>query len=77
MEFGGSDERLVILGVGSCETSPRTTNYRRRKVSTADNSAARVPGSKAECPASGTTVSRAAGQAAARSKALIGGHTMS
>ena len=52
-------------------------SQRRRNRSTALTSAVRTPGSSAECPASGTTVSRAPGQAAARSKAVSGGQTIS
>ena len=48
-----------------------------RKRSTAATRARRIPGSSAECPASGTSVSRAAGQASARSKAVAAGQIMS
>ena len=43
----------------------------------AETSAVLTPGSSAECPASGTIVSRAPGQAAASSKAVSAGQTMS
>ena len=48
-----------------------------RKRSTAATSARRMPGSSAECPASGTIDSRAAGQAAASSNAVAAGQIMS
>ena len=44
---------------------------------TAATSARRIPGSSAECPASGTMLIRAAGHAAASSNAVQGGQTMS
>ncbi len=51
--------------------------YRLRNRSTAETSAVRMPGSSAECPASGTIVSRARGQAWASSNAVSAGQTMS
>ena len=50
---------------------------RSLKRSVARTSAALMPGSHAECPASGTTTYSASGQARCRSSALMMGHTAS
>ena len=63
--------------LNSAKLPLREPFYRRRNRSTALTSAVRSPGSNAEWPASGITVSRAEGQAAANSKALVAGQTIS
>ncbi len=67
----------ILLSYGDPSRLILPRPQRRRNRSTAATSAVRTPGSSAEWPASGTTVSRAPGQAAASSKAVSGGQTMS
>lgn len=59
------------------QTRASFRRHRARNRSIAASSAALMPGSSAECPASGTIVSRARSHTAASAAALSGGQIMS